>query len=422
MPIRTIKVEFLWAKILLIVVGVVCLISAFFAVRWFLGNSISSQAENKDVAELAVSMASGDPQPHYALAVLNERSFLPEDLPKSLAEFEKATSLSPSDYRLWLALGKAREQSGDAKGAELALARAIELAPNYAQTQWAYGNILLRQGKTEKAFVEIRKAVDQDPKFANPAATTVWQIFDGDIKKIRQTIGNSNYVNAALATFLAQQKRFDEALNIWNNLPENEKKTTFKSDGENIYRQLLAAQQFSTAIRIKSQIAQEGVEEFKVGVINNGGFESKVNTKDPSIFEWRIGTGLKPQINIANNQIKSGKRSLLFTFNITKRSDFRIVSQTIAVEKGKTYTFEAFYKSQLDTSETMKWEILDVTNRNIIATVGSIERQVDWTKLSAEFSTADNTEGITIQLVRDGCESVICPLKGKVWFDDFLLR
>ena len=111
---------------------------------------------------------------------------MPEDLPTSLAEYEKAASLSPNDYRLWLALGKAREQSGDSKGAELALERAINLAPNYARVLWAYGNILLRQGKIAKAYTQIRRAVDQDFKFANPAATSVWQVFDGDIEKVRQ--------------------------------------------------------------------------------------------------------------------------------------------------------------------------------------------------------------------------------------------
>lgn len=406
----------------MIVAGFICLIAAFFAIRWFLGNSISSQAENKGVGELAVSMAPADPQTRYALAVLNERSFLPEDLPRSLTEYEKAASLSPNDYRLWLALGKAREQSGDSKGAELALERAIDLAPNYARVLWAYGNILLRQGKIAKAYTQIRRAVDQDFKFANPAATSVWQVFDGDIEKVRRIIGNSDHVNSALATFLARQKRFDEALKIWNNLPEAERKTTFKADGQNLYRQLLKAGKYGDSIRIRAQIIEEGADDFRVGFINNGGFEYDVNITNPSVFEWRIEKGSKPQINIAKNQGKSGKRSLKVTFNITRRSDFRQISQTIAVEKAKTYEFEAFYKSELDAPETMKWVIYDESNRAILTSTDALEKRSDWTSLKSTFTTADNTEGITIRLVREGCESTICSLKGKVWFDDFSLK
>ena len=422
MAIKSFKVETGITRILLVLAGVVCLACVFFSIRWFLGNSISSQANSIEVAELAVRMASSDPRPHFALAVLNERTFLPEDLPKSLREYEKAVSLSPNDYRLWLALGKAREQRGDSKRAEFALKKAIELAPNYAQVQWALGNNLLRQGKTEKAFVEIRKAVDQDPKFANPAATTMWQIFDGDIDKVKEIVGNSNHVNSALATFLARQKRFDEAISIWNKLPETEKKKEFKADGENIYKQLLKAKKYQIALAIKSQIAENDDGNFKIGLVNNGGFESRVNTKDPSEFEWRIAKGTKPQINIAGNQKKTGKRSLLLTFNVTKRDDFRDVSQLIAVNSSKDYEFVVFYKSDLDLKETMKWEIVDAGNNSILASSEMIKAKADWTRLAVTFTTGDNTEGVRIRLVRDGCESTVCPLKGRVWFDDFELE
>ncbi len=422
MSIKSFKAETLVARILLALVGVVCLVFVFFTIRWFLGNSISTQANSIEVAELAVGMASSDPQPHFALAALNERTFLPEALPKSLKGYEKAVSLSPNDYRLWLSLGKAREQSGDSKGAELALKKAIELAPNYAQVQWALGNNFLRQGKTEKAFVEIRKAVDQDPKFANPAATTMWQIFDGDIEKVKEIVGNSNHVNAALATFLARQKRFDEALSIWNNLPKNHQKTEFKADGEKIYKQLLRAKRYRVALKIKSQIAGDDEENFKVGFINNGGFESRVNTKNPSEFEWTIAKGAKPQINIAGNQKKSGKRSLLLTFNVTKRDDFRDVSQLVGVESSKEYEFGVSYKSELDFKETMKWEIVDVATSKVLASSDLVKTKVEWARLSVSFTTGDDTEGIRIRLVRKGCESTVCPLKGRVWFDDFELE
>ena len=61
----------------------------------------------------------------------------------------------------------------------------MELAPTYAAVHWVYGNILLRQGKSTEAFVSIRNAVEADKKFAKPASTTAWDIFDGDIDEVR---------------------------------------------------------------------------------------------------------------------------------------------------------------------------------------------------------------------------------------------
>ncbi|MGI8668982.1 MAG: tetratricopeptide repeat protein, partial [Aridibacter sp.] len=161
---KSIKIESPISRILLGAAVLIVAVAAVYIFSWMFADSISKNAQDIDMAEFAVGLAPHNPQAHYAIAVLRENSFIPEDVPKSLGEYEKATSLSPNDYRLWLALGKARESSGDVKGAELALQRAIELAPNYAQVQWSYGNILLRQGKTKEAFVQIGKAVEEDPK------------------------------------------------------------------------------------------------------------------------------------------------------------------------------------------------------------------------------------------------------------------
>jgi len=145
--IKSIKLESASTRTVLVIAGLCCLTASFFFAKWCFANAIATQALLKEVAELSVVLAPNDPQTHYALAVLNEKTFLPEDLTKSLAEFEQATALAPHDFRLWLALGKARERRGDAAGAELALRRTSELAPNYAQIQWTLGNILLRRGK-----------------------------------------------------------------------------------------------------------------------------------------------------------------------------------------------------------------------------------------------------------------------------------
>ena len=422
MVIKSIKIESFESRIFLIIFGLLGMVGVFFAFKWLLGNAISLQAANKNVAELAVRMAPSDPQPHYTLAVLNERTFLPEHIPIALSAYEKAAALSPNDYRWWVALGKAREQNGNASGAELAFKRAIEMSPNYAHVQWTYGNSLLRQGKTEKAFVEILKAARQHKKFTPPAVATIWQILDGDVKQVRKIIGNSNDLSSALAEFLAKQRRYDEALKVWNDLPENERRTTFKSNGENIYQYLLGDLRYRSALEVKSQIAESGTVKFNIASIHNGGFESDVNIKNPSLFEWEIGKGINPQINITNSYAKSGKRSLIITFNITNRKDFRTISQIIAVKSDKKYEFETFYKSELDAPETVKWEILDAKSKRLLASTDAAKRKTDWTRMEAIFNVSEDTEAIIIRIVREGCESAVCPLNGKIWFDDFSLK
>ncbi|MDQ3062475.1 MAG: hypothetical protein M3R14_06365 [Acidobacteriota bacterium] len=418
--IKSIKVETASSRIILIIAGFLCLAVIFFFAKWCFANAIAAKAPSIEIAELSVDLASNDPQTHYALAVLNEKTFFSEDLPKSLREFEQAVALSPNDFRLWLEYGKARERSGDDAGAELALRKALEFAPNYAQVRWTLGNVLLRRGKIREALLEIRRAAESDKNYRIPAVAAAWQIFDGKVANIKQSIGDSANLNSALMMFLAKQKRFAEAVEIWNALPAEEKKTTLKTEGEALFGELIAAKQYRTALKIQTSIDDKSnAENFAPGKIFNGGFEAEVKREKATVFDWQIADGGQPQIGFDDNQKVGGTRSLVIIFNSIDGRDFRQVSQIIVVEAAKKYGFSLFYKSDLKTSGTLRWEIVDDSNGKILATTNPISANADWTNLKTEFVTAASTEAVTVRLVRESCKSIICPIAGKVWFDDF---
>lgn len=420
MAIKSFKIETLQKKFFLIAGAFVCLVIAFFFVKWCVANALATQADTKELADFAILAAPGDPQTHYALAILSGQAFLPDELSKSLTEFEQATALAPNDYRLWMALGKARERSGDAGGAELALKKSLELAPNYAQVRWTLGNILLRQGKTGEAFVELRKASEADKIFINPAILVAWQIFEGDLVQIKQNLDDAPQTNSALAVFLAKQKRFEEALEVWSTIPLEDRKITFKDARAELLREMLAGKKYRNALKIQEQAGE--TDTFTQGKISNGGFETNVKTKEASVFEWQISEGLQPQIGFDDKEKHSGNKSLVFIFNSNDGKEFRPVSQIIAIESGKKYSFEAFYKSDLKTAATLRWEIIDASDGKILAATEPVSKNSEWTIMKAEFSVPENVEAVTLQLVRETCKSLICPISGKVWFDDFSLN
>jgi tetratricopeptide (TPR) repeat protein len=416
--IKTIKIESLGSRAVLLGAGLIFLICASYLVRWYFAATIASNTDSKEVADLAIDLAPGDPQAHFTSAALSGRIFAPEELAKSLAQYEQAVALAPNDYRLWLALGNARERAGNPAGAEVALRKALELAPNYSFVKWTLGNILLRQGKTNEGFDKIRGAAQSDRTFVNPAIVTAWQISDGNLAQVRQFIGDNQQTNSALAIFLAKQKRFDEAVEIWNALPAEARKTTFKETGEQLYTEMVAAKKYRDALQIRSQLGGLQTAQPVTGQILNGSFEEEVNTKGADVFEWQIADGIKPQIGFDDATKRSGNRSLVIIFNSADGKDFRQISQTVAVEIGKTYKFETFYKSELKTSAALVWEIVDATDGKVLATTGATSPNNDWTSIKAEF-TAANTEAITLRLARETCKSPICPITGKIWFDDF---
>jgi tetratricopeptide (TPR) repeat protein len=421
MTTKSIKIDNLPKKIGLLAAVLLCILGIVFFVKWCLANVIASNANFGELAELTLSLAPNDPQTHYTSAVLLEKTFSSDDLSKSLAEYEQATALAPGDYRTWRALGKVRSRIGDMAGAEQAFRKALELAPNYSEIRWILGNHLLRQGKTPEAFIEIRQAAESDPNFVNPTALTAWQIFGGNLQKISQYIGDSAPVNSALVVFLAKEKRFDEAMRIWNSLPAVQKKKDFKENGDALFNQMLEAKRYRDALLIQSEIGDASEQSFAVGEILNGGFETDVKITGASLFDWQIEEGMQPQIGVDNSQKHGGNRSLVVIFNSATGRDFRKFSQTIAVEAGKKYGFEMFYKSELKTAATVYWEIANVTDGKILTQTPPLSTASDWTNLKTEFTVPQNTEAIVIRLARETCKDTLCPISGRVWFDDLTL-
>lgn len=420
--VKTIQLNTTARRSIALILAVICAVSAAVCAKWYFANALSTRVLHKEIADFAVRLAPNDPQTRYASGVLHERTFLPDDLPKSLAEFERAAALSPHDFRLWLELGKARERSGDAEGAEKALRKALELAPDYSAVQWALGNFLLRQGSETEAFANIRKAAEGDKTFANPAMASAWQLFAGDTARIKEYVGDSPNLKAAFALVLAKEKRSDEALEVWNSLPETARKNDFKANGGEIYQKMLEAKKYRAAVRMSADFADGDEKKFAVGRITNGGFEANINPQSPSAFEWQIGEGAEPQILIDKERKHGGEISLVMVFNNKDGKAFRNLSQTVAVESNRKYVFEIFYKSDLKTAATVKWEIADAADGKVIASTEAVAANADWTSLKTEFIALDATEAVTIRLVRAACPTALCAISGKIWFDDFSLN
>ncbi len=422
MSIKSFKFNSLANRLILLVAILFSLFFVFLSLKWTFGNTIAKQAPTKEVAELSTKFAPNDPQTYFSLAALTEKGFLPEDFTKALEYYEKAASLSPNDFRLWMSLGKARERSGDGKGAEKAFRKALELAPNYSEVHWTLGNYLLRQGNSEEAFLEIRKAVEQDEKYANPAAMTAWQIFDGDLTQIANKIGDSASIKAGLAPFLAKQKRFDEAVSFWNTIPDADKRDKYKTNGEELFNQLIEAKSFRNALTLQMQLSAVEDEKAEVGKIFNGGFEKEIKSANAKFFDWKVGDAGQSQIAPDGGQKHGGERSLIMLFNSTTGKDLRTIQQTVVVEGSKNYKWEGFFRADLKTLGTLKWEIADANDGKILGSSNSVTNSAEWLPISADFTTLPDTQAVIIRLANINCKQGICPISGKLWFDDFTLR
>jgi hypothetical protein len=81
-----------------------------------------------------------------------------------------------------------------------------------------------------------------------------------------------------------------------------------------------------------------------------------------------------------------------------------------------------FYRSDLKTPASLKWEVADAGSTQAIAGTPYIVPTTDWTSLKARFTVPARTDGIIIRLAREGCAGPSCPMNGKLSFDDISLR
>lgn len=382
----------------------------------------SVRADVPELAELTLQLAPDDPQTHYAAGVLYDRTFLPEDQRRSVAEYEEATALSPNNYLLWVELGKARTRNGDSEGAERALRKSLDLAPNYSLVHWALGNALLRKGDIDGGFAEIRNAVEGNGAFAAPAMAIAFPLFDGDVASIRRIAATSADIHAALAVSLAKQKRFDEAFQVWNEIPAEDKLRLADDFGKVIASSLLEAKRYRMAQSALASIYAEGADAQTIGQINNGEFEGVIKMQDAGTFEWHIADGREPQVILTDGQRHGGSRSLALLFNLTDAKNMRQISQLVTVEPGKTYDFQAFYRAELKTDAPPIWEIVSATDGKVLASTAGAINNTEWARMEAHFLVPGDSDAVTIRLSRTGCNSSICPISGRIWFDDLVLR
>lgn len=399
-------------------VCLVVVIAALLVSKWAFGHAAGVNAATLDVADLAVSLAPSDPIAHSAYALLLEKTFLPADQAKSLQEFERAAELSPSNYLYWLAVGRAREQSGDPSGAEAALRKALDLAPNYSRVQWAFGNLLVRQGRYDDGFAFVRSAVAADAAFANPAAASAWQIFDRDTVKIKNFLGDSPRTNAALSLLLAADKKYSDAFDLWRGIP-NADKMSFKEPGQALFAKFLEAGLYRSAIETGNSVGLFSENAPVVGSVANGGFESAIAPNNPDPFSWVIADGGYPRIGLNDAQKKGGGYSLLMNFG-TGGKGFRPVVQKIGVEPGASYDLVFHYRSELKTDAKIVWQLLSAGNAKLIVSV-PVSSSPDWSEARATFAVPAGTEGIDLKLAVENCSAAGCNIAGNIWFDDFSL-
>jgi len=406
---------------------ILALAGAWFSVRWFVGNTIADNLNPDDRglenARLAIGLAPNDPLTHWTLAEVEQRNLSLEQPNPALKEYERATSLAPNDYRFWLALGRAFEQSGDSQKGERAMRRAVALAPAYSYPRWYLGNLLLRSGNEAEAFDELRRASEADPTLRPQVFSLVWEVYGENPAELSKAIGSAPETRAEFAKYLIERKQVEVGLNTWHGLTVTEKQAN-RVIGEALVKSMVEMQRFPQALEIWNDLAPSEAGRGKVGQVLDGGFEQNMSGASENVFDWQIKSGQQSQASIDQASPHGGARSLRLFFKARSNIDLS-VAQLVIVEPNTQYDFAAFVKTnKLESAGLPVVEILDAMNGSVLASSQPAPGgSSDWQPIAIALKTGAKTEAIIIRINRASCgDNSVCPIFGTAWYDDFDLK
>ena len=415
-------------RILLILLLLVAAVWSYYAVSWYFGNTLAeyfnTEANSIDVARRAAGMAPSDPLTHWRVAETQKNLFSLENQAQAIAEYEKAVSLSPSNYLYWMSLGIAYEQAGEAAKAEHALKRAVALAPNYAYPHWYLGNLFVRNGRYDEAFAELHIASRAEPEMQPQLFNLIWQVLGDDPAALRKTIGDDSALRAQFALYLVGLQQGDKGMEFWNGMSGDEKRKNMAT-GAAMITALKKELRYHNAVSVWNDLTDER-HHAEVGRISDGSFEELVNyTGDPP-FGWQVKGSPQVDITIDANRGHEGARSLRMVFEV--RGDVEPVSaqQLVAVQPNTDYDFECFVSTDnLVSGSRPQVHIVDPPSEAIIVSSAEGPRgSSGWNPIRLSFKTG-KTEAVIVRVIRGSCvnkDTPLCPIFGSIWYDDFSLK
>ncbi len=376
----------------------------------------ATRALHKELAEEAVGGSPADPETRSALAAALYNA---GDLAGTLRELERAASLRPRDYLLWLQIGRVRDDAGDQEGSLLALREAIRLAPYYSEPRWQYGNVLYRAGRIDEALRELRRAAESDPARFPVLMDLVWGTYKGDARAVEEIVNpQTDALRLALARFFVKKGKITEALSLFR-----ASAAISREEQRKLLVELIKTKQFKAAYEVWA--SDRGLQPDRAASMTDPGFEGRVNLSEVG-YGWRQERSLEGvRLSLETKGPRTGSRCLLIEWSGHAQADASVISQLVLVEPNTRYRLSFFTRAEEVVTGGPPVLVVTDAGDDAARALGQSEpfpqAATEWQEYETVFTTSATTEAVLISVRRQSCQTDPCPIFGRVWLDDFTL-
>ena len=408
--------------VLLALAFAVAIVLAFFSIRTAVAEH-SSELPTRQGLERATRLEPAEFRYWYLLGRYWQFNLEDADAPRAIRAYTTALALNPHDAEVWSDLATAYESGGDIPAARDAFLHAERAYPLSAEVSWRYGNFLLRQGELDAAFLEIRHAVEADPKLAAEAVSRSLRAepnFDLLVDRVlpRNSVA---YLYAIWAQ--TSEGHADNAYKLWKGLASLHPKLDF-GYSFTLLAALRQEKKFQEALEVWDQaLGFSGLSNIPSppgSILWDGGFESGITGG----YAWTIPDGLPGvHMSIDSHEKHSGAHSLQLLFNGKFNLQLTGPCHDVPVEPATTYRFSAWVRTQsLTTDQGIRFQLRPwAANDSPTSVTFDLRGTQPWTRLETSWSAGKDTHEMQVCALRYSSQEADGKIQGMAWLDDVAL-
>jgi len=346
------------------------------------------------------------------------------DTARALRAYNVALSLNARSAELWSDVGTAYETEGNVAAARDAFLHAKSAYLLSAEISWRYANFLLRQGDLDAAFLEMRRAVETEPKRGAEALSRAL-IAEPNIDLVLDRVLPPR-IDAYTGAIFDQvsEGHTANAVRVWNRLAALHPKLPLETYTYYLVTALLREKQVSEAQRVWKQAADLAGYANLPGpadsLLWDGGFESGIFG---SGFAWTLPGGVPVQISFDTREKHSGNRSLRLLFNGRYNLGLNGPCAEVAVQPSTAYHFSAWLRTQsITTEQGIRFQLRSMgTQENSTVVTSDLRGTQPWTNIETSWTSGRNAQEMQVCVARLPSQEFDDKIQGIAWVDDVAL-